>query len=770
MERLFPGPIADFGDAAERPMAPARGIGEKIARNFEAARRLDNLDGSSILYREEMQRRLDGIEAKTGRRLPNPYRDQFDEVDEGQLYRQYRMPGMGPGSDLKARDAIQQARLRALEDQIDQLAKSYPDIETRDRFRQSVSQRARDLGAQTEGTGLPGFLGDVGAAFTDPIQLATMPLGGGSRTILGAAVKEAAINTAVETGLQPLVQANRAELGVDASWSAAGQNILAATVFGGLFGGGVKAGEKAYGRLTRRELIDATDALPEDLKTPDVMAARNDLAKELMTDEAAGLDGVDPVRDAIHEEALASVAVNDLSSDSPGAAAPLPKDRRASSPLDIFDPLALQVDAKRFQFKSGGDAEGVTDALKDVKVFDPMKAGDILVWEDRNGVQYVADGHQRTGLARRLAAEGQQVQLHGFTLRETDGISAEDARAIAAAKNLAQGTGTAVDAAKVLRVNPELLDGTLSPRTAVFRNAMGLKELGDDAFGMVINGVVREDFAGLVGRLVREHGEQTAILDILARQNPATLTEAEALVREALASGFSREVQVGLFGTDVVTESLMADRAAVLAGAVSRLRREKGIFRTLTEEADNIEAAGNRLNTQVNQELAQNAAEIADIVLRTAHVTGPVSDALRAAVEHVQRGGHRSKAIRDFIDALRDIGPEGLRGLDRVGNGAGRGGADPQPAGAGGRSEASPAGLAPKGPDLFDDPRKGVEVQVESVRADVLDTEEPGQLLTGLQSDDDGNVSVRMQSAEDLQAEIEYEDGLFERLEGCIKR
>ncbi|HXJ76037.1 MAG TPA: zeta toxin family protein, partial [Candidatus Dormibacteraeota bacterium] len=117
----------------------------------------------------------------------------------------------------------------------------------------------------------------------------------------------------------------------------------------------------------------------------------------------------------------------------------------------MFDPLALGVDATRFQFKSGGDEYGVTGALRGVQKWDPAKAQAIMVWEQNDGKLFVADGHQRAGLAKRLTAEGkaQGIELPGILYREVDGISAEDMRALAAVTNIANGSGSAFDGAKV---------------------------------------------------------------------------------------------------------------------------------------------------------------------------------------------------------------------------------------------------------------------------------------------------------------------------------
>src|SRR5205085_11419216 len=104
--------------------------------------------------------------------------------------------------------------------------------------------------------------------------------------------------------------------------------------------------------------------------------------------------------------------------------------------------------------------------LAGVERWDPIKAGMTVVYEDRDGTRYIVDGHQRLGLAKRIAAAdpAQDTRLNAFVLRAADGVTDAEARAAAAAKNLAEGTGRAIDAAKVLRARPELLRD-LPPRS-----------------------------------------------------------------------------------------------------------------------------------------------------------------------------------------------------------------------------------------------------------------------------------------------------------------
>lgn len=794
---LFPG-SSRLGDlpAPARPRAARRSFAEEIADGWEAGRRTVNLNKVELLREEATRDRMARIEKSTGVRLPDPRTDRFDDVDEDAIRRQWTLADPRAGSyaaSLRVRDL----KAQSFERRVAALKQKYPnaDIPDKEETEAAIRARAGELEENLAQAGLGGFIGAAAAGLTDPVTAPTLLVGGaGGKTVLQAAVKAAGEQAAFEIAAAPLDQMQRAELGLDAGLGQAASNVALAATLGGALGGGAKALEGVIERITgassRRAAIDETLMAPEALQTPEVKGAALDLERALAADAALG-DGA-PDADILDahletvDKADAAILAGAPAPEAPGVARPSPAGPDAA--FDLFDPDALLVDARRFQFKSGGDAEGVTDALKGVVKWDPIKSGDILVWEDRQGRRFVADGHQRSGLARRLKAEGQAVSLRGVVLREADGVTDADARAIAAAKNIAQGTGSALDAAKILKARPDLLDGSLNLRAALARDAQGLARLGDDAFTMAINGLVEPNHAAIAGRLVDDPSEQVAVLSLLHRAAPANAVEAEALIREALAAGFVKAEQVDLFGASPVSDALMLSRAQILSKAVSQLRRDKKIFSTLADEADTIEAAGNVLSRETNEETARNAADIADIVLRTAHITGPVSDALKRASAHVAAGGQVAKAVRDFVGDLKALGPGALRGLDPSGRGPGGRGGVGESAAAGGRA-APPAEAL----DLFSDgaASRGAETQRDALTADMFgedlkprpepkspeaprpEPEPAPDAPPGLDPDEmllTGEEGAPLKSRKALEAEFRADEEMIERLKGCVRR
>ncbi len=315
------------------------------------------------------------------------------------------------------------------------------------------------------------------------------------------------------------------------------------------------------------------------------------------------------------------------------------------------------VDAARFQFRSEIDGAGVTDKLRGVEEWNPWAANPLILWEDRAGKLWLADGHQRTGLAKSIEGRtGERIELMANIMRESDGVSAEDARVYAALINIGDEKATLIDAAKVMKVAPELLEAALPPLSPLVRHGRGLARLSDPAFGAVINGVIAPDHAAAIGRLLPDNPEaHEDMVRILADADPANAAQAENIVRMAINAGFHNEEQIGLFGTEMVTRSLFKERARVLEKGLARLRKMKLLYRTATDGADALEAAGSTIARDASAREAQANAEAIEIVNRLATRAGPVGDALTAAATRFAGGARIADVVAEFTDAVRGL-------------------------------------------------------------------------------------------------------------------
>lgn len=518
------------------------------------------------------------------------------------------------------------------------------------------------------------FLGNVGGSVTDPINVESAFIGMGAvRTLTGAIFTEALIGAGVEVMAQPKVKEWYEKLGYNYTSEQFWFSVASGATFGAgmpvLFrGGGIalraggKAGAKAISLTTDqmkkgyKAIVDSGAYKPTPVDRTVERQANN------IEDDIAS----NPLEDNIVHEARVDEATRAFENNEAPIMPNVPESplRASDSVYDAdnidgliyrFDPTEIQVDAQTFQFKAGGDEFGVSERLQGITQWDPIKAGQITVFEYANGSRFIADGHQRLGLAKRIKSQdpNQDVRLYGHLLREVDGVTPEMARVIAAVKNIAEGTGTAIDAAKVLRIAPERV-GELPPRSALVRQAQGLTMLSDEGFGAVVNDVVPANYAALVGRLIPEDvGLQNNAISVLAKTDPANEFQAETIIRQVREAGAERITQDSLFGEEVITESFFVERMNIMDRAQKQLRQDKNAFKSLVNNAERLEAEGNQLAKNANQRRATNDEQAIALLQSLANVKGPISDALNAAARAARESGSYTEPTRNFVDAIR---------------------------------------------------------------------------------------------------------------------
>lgn len=346
-------------------------------------------------------------------------------------------------------------------------------------------------------------------------------------------------------------------------------------------------------------------------------------------------------------------------------------EERAGIPrLDIDK---IQVDADTFQFKSGGDKFGVTEKLQGETIWNPYYAGTVTVWERADGVQFIADGHQRLGLAKRIKAAdpNQDVALYGHVFREADGYSASKVRVLAAMNNVANNTADALDIAKILKEAPEMAS-QLPKYSAAGRQGRDLVNLAIENWGYVYNKIVPANYASIVSRLIPEADKQLqeAALKILAKSNPTNEVQAEAIIRQVRDIEADTVVQESLFGEEVFKESLFIERADVLDRALKQLKLDKRSFKNLVDQEERLEAEGNKLASDANKKRADIDGKAIEYINILANKKGEVSDALTDAARIAKDTGRVAEAARGFADYVRGRIDDGsFTGFDDVGVG-----------------------------------------------------------------------------------------------------
>lgn len=332
--------------------------------------------------------------------------------------------------------------------------------------------------------------------------------------------------------------------------------------------------------------------------------------------------------------------------------------------VEKIDAGAIGFAAEDFQYKGDGDGRGVTERLEKVGRWDGLAAGQPMVFERASGEIVIADGHQRLGLAKRLVAQGREekITFDAWRFREADGWTIPEVKALAAKRNIQQGSGTALDTARILREVPELLDASV-PRAGL-RQAVLLSRLSPEAFAMAEGGVVPLDQAAAVADFVTDPTRHTGMIEALAREKPDGARQARLMIADMMQSPASVETQMDLLGVRTVTRTLYKERAQVLDAVLQSLRSDKRVFSTLTREGERIEDAGNVLAQEANARAAEVSGQMAELIEKLATRHGSVSDRLNAAAMRIADGEKVAAVGRDLFADLRTLFEErGVAGL-----------------------------------------------------------------------------------------------------------
>lgn len=334
-----------------------------------------------------------------------------------------------------------------------------------------------------------------------------------------------------------------------------------------------------------------------------------------------------------------------------------PGDDAQATGLTSFDPRDLGTDAVAYQYKLGGDRYGVTDRLQGEREWDARAAVGVIVHERLDGSRYIADGHQRLGLANRLLERGQSdIRLDGFLLREADGFTVEEVRALAALKNIRAESGTPLDAAKVMRDNPQLIS-QISRSRPFMAQAQGLADLAPGPFQAVVNDVIPQNYGAIVGRIIPDDDQiQGVAIATLAKTRPANETQAESIIRDIRRLGLEKradDAQMDMFGDGFdLRQTVISERAQVIDKVIKEARADRALFSRLEKQAEHIQEAGNVLNRSENATRAELAEQVLARVLILADQPGPVRDAIDSAAKSLRSGTKLDAAARDVFDAL----------------------------------------------------------------------------------------------------------------------
>jgi hypothetical protein len=347
--------------------------------------------------------------------------------------------------------------------------------------------------------------------------------------------------------------------------------------------------------------------------------------------------------------AAADAAVDALAD---GLAAALPP----PGPVRMVPPGDLLIDPARFQFRlSTINATGTDGRLRDACRWNPALAGVLLAWADPAGPLCLVDGHHRHRLALANGVPAVAVLL----IEARDAIEARTAGALS---NVAAGTATAPDLAKLLRdtgMGPaEVAAYGVSPRARVLRDAAALVPLDPGLFARVATGETPLD----VGLALAGAGPHAAQRD-LAREATHRRWSAEQISEAATLARLATVAPTAPAGCLPGLEALMggegSDLGALLAVRAQIRRQLAGEVAALATVARKRSALAleDRGVAVIDQAAAADARDssraAARIFDRLACLAGPLQQAIRSLADEVAAGRPAPEVVADHLPMVR---------------------------------------------------------------------------------------------------------------------
>jgi hypothetical protein len=548
---------------------------------------------------------------------------------------------------------------------------------------------ANELFENTNFSGKVGnFTGTAIGYLKEPSVFTTLPLGmvyGFGRTALGTFLKtayyEAVLGAGSEASRQLNVQPYREKLGFEgAGFEAGAKEVAYSAIFAAGIGGALNTGiygiSKLFANATpdmqvkmiakiQNNIENLTDEdslkiykenFPEQFKTKETDAAAEFIENRVFEEKQNPM--VDNVRSRdIHNERAAEVTLKLLNDEPITIPDELPQklkfeDILKGSAVEEFDVNKLTTDAKTFQYKSETNEFGISERLMGVTKWDQPSASTILVYEFKNGRLAVVDGHQRFGLAKKLI--DQKPRLYGYRIREVDGYVPDHAMLQGVAINLRQGTGTAIDAAKMMRVKNfdiNAIMASMPVRSEIVKVAQGLTKLSNDSFSMVVNKFIDYKVASRVGELLPDKELHASALTILKKQKFDNMQQVDLILKQIRETPSVKMKEQTLFGVEEFKQSLIVEKSILLTNFAKSTKDKKKLFSLVLREDQLLTSAGNKLDNINNEKIVTQNAKIQEKIEILATRVGQLSTDLTEAARLYQ-AGNKAEARKYFSDAV----------------------------------------------------------------------------------------------------------------------
>lgn len=304
----------------------------------------------------------------------------------------------------------------------------------------------------------------------------------------------------------------------------------------------------------------------------------------------------------------------------------------------------IKQDPKRFQYKDNTDEKGVTKKLKNAR-WEQGLANVISVWVDpSDGNTYVVNGHHRLELANRSNAETIDV-------RYIEADNASEARKMGALQNIAEGHGTDMDAAKILRESNidenALREYGLSVTLNIASRGIALSKLSDSVFDAVVRKTIPVNVGVIIGENIESQDLQEQFYNKIKGRN-YTQDTLRVMAQDMSNAPVEVVTTMNLFGEDTAEVAKYEERASFIGAVRGIISRTKNILGRTARSAEFLEQYGNKIDQEVSEGASREAAEALAVFDMLRNTERTITELINQGTERIENGENKSRVQRDI--------------------------------------------------------------------------------------------------------------------------
>ncbi len=328
-----------------------------------------------------------------------------------------------------------------------------------------------------------------------------------------------------------------------------------------------------------------------------------------------------------------------------------------SSELATIGVNEIAVNPRRFQFKQAGQTPtGQSGSLTKITKYNTDLAGVVSVWRDpADGKTYVVNGHNRLAAAKRH-------QIPTINVRYLDAPDEATARVKGAMQNIAEGNGTGIDAAKIIRETKmgagEMIEQGISPSGVVMRKAIPLSKLPASLFDQVATGKMTEDMGVAIGS---SNAPDQVMFDLAKAAkkkgwSAGKTAEAASIAQFAKVSEGVDPNALPLPGFDKLITTNFENILNIRIAIRQQLRSEINALAVAAnaKKAGTLESVGNIIDVDASRAAKNESLQGEQIFNRLANLSGPLNDVINELAKQVKGNTRAATVVQGNIRKIKN--------------------------------------------------------------------------------------------------------------------